>query len=94
MPYIEFGGKYAPVGLLIVPDGGYYKDPGAKLIQSDWEFPSVASAIGWSPCHDGTDGTVDCKVCGKTAADLIADAYDYLRDHEGESFEQLEQYMT
>ncbi len=47
------------------------------------------------PCeHDGTDGTVTCKTCGLTAGDFIASAYDYLHDHDGESFEGLEDYLA
>ena len=56
------------------------------LIQTDWDYPGVASNLGWSPCHDGTDGTIDCP-CGNTAMDLIASAQEFLNDHIGESFE-------
>ena len=58
------------------------------LIQSDWDFPGVASAFGWSTrkagkrsCADkcrGTDGTVTCPSCGTTAGKYIASASDWL----------------
>ncbi len=41
--------------LLVAEDG---RD---LLIQTDFDFPGVASTFGWSPCSCGaTDGTVDC----------------------------------
>jgi hypothetical protein len=56
------------------------------LIQTDWDFPGVASTFGWRPCHCGTtDGTVDCP--HKTASAMIAEAAEYLDDHVGESVE-------
>jgi hypothetical protein len=33
--------------------------------------------------HDGTDGTIDCRACGTTAAEFIAAARDYLADNVG-----------
>ncbi len=93
MAFIEFDSKYAPVGFLIVPDGGHYKDDDTLLIGTDWDYPGVAGSIGWQPCHDCTDGTVDCRICGKSASDLISDAYDYLEAHEGESFPALDEYL-
>lgn len=63
------------------------------LFQTDWEFPSLAQAFGWSlrnvqkegqTCdHDTTDGTVTCKACGLTASDFISAAYDWLKAHNG-----------
>ena len=62
------------------------------LVQSDWDWPGVASVFGWSVrfrqrgryCdHSGTDGTVDCPGCGMTAAAFIESAGDWLRDHDG-----------
>jgi hypothetical protein len=55
------------------------------LIQTDWDFPGVAIAFGWRPCHCGTDGTVDCP--HKTASTMIAEATEYLDDHVGVSVE-------
>jgi len=50
----------------------------STLIQTDWDYPSVATLFGWTPCHKETDGTIDCPICGKTAHEMIADAHDYL----------------
>jgi hypothetical protein len=31
-------------------------------VQSDWDFPGLASSFGWESCECGaTDGTIDCK---------------------------------
>ena len=60
------------------------------LIQTDWDYPSVASAFGFDMkliqkagvdifCdHSGTDGTVACLDCGLTAGDFIEAAREYL----------------
>jgi len=54
------------------------------LVQTDWEFPGVASTFGWSPCPCGeTDGTVDCP--HRTADDMIAEARDFLQERVGET---------
>lgn len=54
------------------------------LVQTDWDFPAVASAFGWSACSCGeTDGTVDCE--HRTAGDMVADACDFLRAHAGDT---------
>ena len=69
---------------------GYYDwnerdDDNTILHQTDWEFPSLAQMMGWDKgaradgCdHDGSDGTVDCKDCGKTASEFISEADDFL----------------
>ena len=72
------------------------------LIQTDWDYPSIASNLGYSlrdsqvinsgyygvTCdHDGTDGTIDCKACGYPASAFIRDAGDYLNEHDGETFD-------
>ena len=56
-------------------------------IGTDWDYPSIASNLGWRPCDKcrATDGTVDCE--HKTASEMIAEAHDFLDEHEGESFE-------
>jgi hypothetical protein len=86
--------------LLIVNDDG--RD---ILVQSDYDYPGVASSFGWwvgfvpapdgayavgigdfRSCpteHGGTDGTIDCAACGRTATDFIAAARDWLDDHIG-----------
>jgi hypothetical protein len=56
------------------------------LIQTDGDFPGVASSFGWVPCPCGrTDGTVNCP--HKAASAMIAEAAQYLDDHVGESVE-------
>lgn len=66
------------------------------LVQSDWDYPGVAGAFGWSlrstqygnatPCdHSGTDGTVRCDDCGMPAGSFIADAAEWIADHFGET---------
>lgn len=82
----QFGWDY-----LVVNDDG--RD---SLIQSDWDYPGIASTFGWTPkplrikgvthCdHDDTDGTVRCEVCGKSSSDFIREAAEYLDDHIGET---------
>ena len=53
------------------------------LIQTDFDFPGIASTFGWTPCECGsTDGTVDCT--HRKASDMIADAQAFLDDHIGD----------
>jgi hypothetical protein len=57
-----------------------------KLIQTDWDFPGVASTFGYVPCSCGkTDGTIDCD--HKTASQMISEAQDYLDAHIGKVVE-------
>lgn len=64
---------------LIVNDNG--RD---VLIQTDWDYPGVASTFGWCPCECGfTDGTVDCE--HRTADDMIQEASQYILDHIGDT---------
>lgn len=59
---------------------------GILFVQTDWDYPSLASLFGYVPCECGhTDGTVDCK--HKTASEMIAAAFDWLERHEGELVE-------
>ena len=69
------------------------------LVQTDWDYPGVASTFGWSiqdvqaqgtryyglaPCdHSGTDGTVDCPDCGLKAITFINAAGNWLRENDG-----------
>ena len=56
------------------------------LIQTDLDYPGVASAFGWLACECGeTDGTVNCP--HKTASEMIASARQFLDDHTGQSIE-------
>jgi len=66
----------------------YEKETGNEsvLFQSDWDFPSLASSLGWrmrlgrgDRCsHSGTDGTVRCPDCGATATQFIDAAREWL----------------
>jgi hypothetical protein len=93
MAYVHFDHQYAPCGFLIVKDGGNPRDDSDSiLIQTDWDWPGVASRMGFVPCECGaTDGTVKC--AHKTASDMIAAAYDHIEAHEGESFPCLDEYF-
>jgi len=52
------------------------------LIQTDWDWPGVASTFGWVPCQCGqTDGTVDCP--HRKASEMIQEAGEWIRDHYG-----------
>jgi len=99
MAYIYFG-SYAPCGFLIVRDEhGYRDEANTVLIQTDWDFPGAAGMIGWAPRSETcdqceTDGTVPCRKCGKTASEYIAEAYDYLRECDGDSFPALDEYLN
>jgi len=96
MAYAYFDASYAPCGFLIVKDSAnpYSENPSdSALIQSDWDFPGVASRMGFVPCACGaTDGTVDC--AHRTASEMIAAAYDFIRGHAGESFAGLDDYLA
>lgn len=49
----------------------------SRFVQTDWDFPGVASNFGWVACDCGeTDGTIDCP--HKTAGEMIAEATEYL----------------
>lgn len=53
------------------------------LVQSDWNFPKLASVFGWSPCHCGTtDGTIDCE--HRSVQEMISEAHNFLRAHAGD----------
>ncbi len=57
------------------------------FIQSDYDYPGIASSFGWQPfckCKD-TDGTISCK--HKSATEHISDAYQYLCDNIGKKVE-------
>lgn len=57
-----------------------------EFVQSDWDYAPLASRLGWVPCECGhTDGTVDCE--HRTASEMLASAYDYLAEHDGEKFD-------
>lgn len=68
------------------------------LIQTDWDYPSVASNFGWDMrecqvtnagyygvtcAHRGTDGTVKCDDCGLTPSTFIEQSQWFLDDNLG-----------
>lgn len=64
-----------------------------QFVQTDWDYPGLARALGWrgkvgrERCeHRGTDGTVKCPDCGRTASDFIGAARDYLDRNIGRRF--------
>lgn len=56
---------------LIVSDGG-----ADRLVQTDWDYPGVASSFGWSPSSPSL-----------TAGEEISEAGEYLDDHIGDTVE-------
>jgi hypothetical protein len=94
MAHIFRDSNYTPCAFLIVPDGADpYDDEKTILICIDWDWPGVADRMGATvvcPCGD-TDGTVDC--AHRTATDMIQAAGEFIREHEGESFEGLDEYF-
>lgn len=58
-------------------------DDNTILIQTDWDYPSVASTFGFVPCESCrfTDGTVDCE--HHTASEMITAAAEFLDAHIG-----------
>ena len=62
-------------------------DDGADLlVQTDWDYPGLASSFGFVPCECGeTDGTVNC--AHKTATEMINDAATFLDDNLGKRVE-------
>ena len=56
------------------------------FIQTDWDYPGLASTFGWRPCPCGrTDGTIDCE--HRSASEMIAEAGKFLRHHVGDTAE-------
>jgi len=57
--------------------------------QTDYSWPALAGMFGWRMAkpggcrHSSTDGTVECRDCGKAASEFIQEAFDYLTTHEG-----------
>lgn len=75
----------------------YCFDGEPKIFQTDYEFPTLASSLGWNminvqsnkhkSCdHYSTDGTVDCEECGLKALDFITSASEWLHDNDGRVF--------
>lgn len=64
------------------------EDGRSVLVQTDWDYPGTARTFGWNMAeekcaHTGTDGTVNCPDCGKTATAFISEAGAYLDDNIG-----------
>jgi hypothetical protein len=57
--------------------------PISIFVQSDWDFPGLASLLGFQACSECryTDGTVDCE--HNTASDMIQAAANFLHEHTG-----------
>jgi len=78
----------APCCVKLVADDG--RD---VLIQTDWDYPAIASVFGWSVSrvengdtnceHDDTDGTIDCPRCKATASMFIQSAREWIDDNDG-----------
>src|SRR4029077_7937255 len=75
------------------------------LIQTDYDYPGLATTFGWNKVgedledtascfHTSTDGTVDCRECGKTASEFIAEAAQYLDDHIGDVVEDPGYFLS
>jgi len=64
------------------------------FIQSDWDYPSIASNFGFVPCDrcNATDGTVNCK--HRTASEMISAAYDFLVEHQDQTFDDPGYFET
>ena len=63
--------------------GCYLSDEqNSVLVQTDYDYPSLASSFGFVPCSCGqTDGTVDCP--HKNSSEMIQQAQDFLDDSLG-----------
>jgi len=85
--YVTTDQSYAPGCFIIVKENGnIYNEEDTVLIQTDWDYPSVAANLGYVPCSCGlTDGTIPCK--HKTVGQMIEEASEWLTNHEGELFE-------
>ncbi len=109
MAFIHFS-DFTPCAFVIVRDGGDpHSESDSVLIQTDWDWPGIASRMGWGlashqvmnrryygqeTCeHSGTDGTIDCPGCGFPAISFIREAGEHIREHAGESFPDLNEYF-
>jgi len=80
----------------------FKRDTGEEtiLFQTDWDFPGLARALGWNGkvrrerCpHRGTDGTITCPDCGKSAGEFIGAATQWLDGHCGQTFRAGDEYF-
>jgi hypothetical protein len=82
-------------GFILVAVGPDEKPTGLTLlVQTDWDYPALASDFGWNirevqfdgttGCdHSGSDGTVRCPNCSLTADAFIESARNFLLDSIG-----------
>ena len=88
---VERDSDYAPCCYLIckVDNRGEWDtrdESRTILVQTDWDYPSLASCVGYVCCDCGdTDGTIDC--AHKTAGRMITEAAKWLNNHLGEPFD-------
>jgi hypothetical protein len=77
----------APGCLKIVASDGR-----TRLIQTDYDWPGIASVFGWSVAdvrtpsdcqHEGTDGTIACPSCHLSASEFIQAAREWIDDNDG-----------
>lgn len=85
---VETDSQYAPCAFIVCRERAegsidMHDESNAVLVQTDWDFPGLASAFGWSPCtgcargcEGSTDGTVEC--ADRRVDDMIADARAHL----------------
>ena len=94
MAYIYFDSSYAPCGFLIVQDNGDpYEEKDSILIQTDWDYPGIASTMGWTPCACGeTDGPIDCQ--HRKTGEMINEAWEFIKTRDGKSFPELNDYFA
>ena len=89
MATIHFDSNYAPCGFLIVKtDGNPYNDADTVLIQTDWDYPSVASRMGF----DGD--LIDCETCRTNVETVLTKAYEFIRENQGKEFSALDEYFN
>ena len=83
-------------------NGKPVRDVKPLYFDSDWNYPALAQAFGWSlvdvqrsseRCDHSGDGTVKCARCGLDASDFISAAYDYLDRNDGKTVEDVVGYF-
>lgn len=84
----------APCCIEIVAEDGQ-----SRLIQTDWDWPGIASTFGWSVsdvqhdpedcdhCDHATDGTVKCPKCGMPVSLFLKSAREFIDDNDGKTVE-------
>jgi hypothetical protein len=82
--YLDF------IRLRDVEDGAHHEPQPTGVVTLTMDrYPGLASNFGFVPCECGrTDGTVDCP--HKRASDMIAAAFDFLAERDGEVIESAD----